>query len=324
MFKGLTIALFLLLGVSRASDFDTFAFIKDSAVYVSKMDSATSRRIPGSEGAVTVSISPSGQYLIFFKLASLHTQGFYCLAPFVSCRVFRLSSSLAYGLIWNGGKDQFFLGQLAASVLLSLPGLQTKAYRFFPNSVSSDGQTLVYSTNSEIRAVVAGKTKTLFAVPKSQNPLRWSFGGLALSRDGRQLYFANNSGSGIDAAGTTRWRWFMVDTKSGGVPRALTLPEFTGRIPDTVEISRDSKKMLFAYAYQETSTLHVLNLDQNELRSMARIEGGSLTGTFSPDSSLIALGYGLQMGAALVNKVQIINLLGVVKRSIVGASQCTW
>ncbi len=323
MFKVVLTALLLLLGVSRAADFGTVAFIKDNAVYVSKVNSNVSRRIPGSEGAIMVSFSPDRKYLVFFNLSSLNTQGYYCLAPFASCRIFRLSSSVAYGLIWNGNKDQFFLGQQNASRLLSLPDLQTKTYTFFPSSVSSDAKTLVYSTNSEIRLVVAGKQRTVFAIPKSQNALRWAFGGLSLTRDGRQLYFASNSGVGIDGAGTTRWRWFVVGT-AGGTPKALKLPEFTGRIPDSVEISSDNNKMLFGYSKQNTSTLHVLSLQQNELRTMARVSNGALTASFSPDSSLIALGYGEQNKSALVNKVEIVNLLGVVLRSIPGASQCTW
>jgi WD40-like Beta Propeller Repeat len=323
MFKLAMIFLFLLLGVSRAADFGTVAFIKDGAVYVSKVNSNVSRRIPGSDGAIMVSFSPDQKYLVFFNLSSLNTQGYYCLAPFVSCRVFRLSSSVAYGLIWNGGKDQFFLGQQNASRLLSLPNLQTKTYQFFPSSVSSDAKTLAFLTNSEIRLVVAGKQRTVFAIPKSQNALRWVFGAAVLSSDGRQLYFASNSGTGIDGAGTTRWRWFVMGT-SGGTPKALTLPEFTGRIPDNVEISSDNQKMLFGYSNQYSSTLHVLSLEQNELRTMAQVGNGALTASFSPDSSLIAVGYSEQNGSALVNKVQIINLLGVVIRSIPGASQCTW
>jgi hypothetical protein len=323
MLKFVLMAMFLLLGVARASDFGTVAFIKDNAVYVSKVNSKTSRRIPGSEGAFIVSFSPSRKYLVFFKISSQSRQGFYCLAPFTSCRAFRLSSSLAYGLIWNGSRDQFFLGQQYRSVLVSLPSLQAKSYPFFPSSVSSDAKTLVYSTNSEIRLVVAGKQRTVFSVPKSQNALRWVFGGAVLSRDGRQLYFASNSGVGVDSAGTTRWRWFVVNT-SGGTPKALKIPEFTGRMPDTVEISSDNQKMLFSYSNQNSSTLHVLSLEQNELRTMAQVSNGALTATFSPDSSLIALGYSEQNGSALVNKVEIINLLGVVIRSIPRASQCTW
>jgi hypothetical protein len=323
MLKFVLIAMFLMLGVSRASNFATVAFIKDNAVWVSKVSSNVSRRIPGSNGAIMVSFSPDDKYLVFFNLSSLNTQGYYCLTPFVSCRVFKLSSSVAYGLIWNGSKDQFFLGQQYRSVLLSLPSLQTKTYPFFPSSVSNDGQTLAYSSGSEIRLVVAGKQHTVFTIPKSQNALRWVFGGLSLSRDGRLLYFASNSGSDIDGDGTTHWRWFVVNT-AGGIPKALKLPEFTGRIPDTVEISSDHKKMLFAYSNHLSTRLHVLNLEQNELRTMAQIANGSLTATFSPDSSLIALGYSQQTQSALVNKVEIINLLGVVQRTIAGASQCTW
>jgi hypothetical protein len=323
MFKLVLTTLFLLLGVSRAADFGTVAFIKDNAVYVSKVNSQSSKRIPGSEGAIMVSFSPDKKYLVFFNLSSLNTQGYYCLFPFTSCRVFRLSSSVAYGLIWNGSKDQFFLGQQNASRLLSLPDLQVKTYTFFPSSVSSDAKTLVYSTNSEIRLVVAGKERTVFKVPKSQNALHWAFGGLSVTKDGRQLYFASNSGTGIDGAGTTRWRWFVVST-TGGIPKALKLPEFTGRIPDSVEISSDNKKMLFGYSKQNASMLQVLNLEQNELRTMAQVSNGSMTATFSPASSLIALGYSEQKGSALVNKVEIINLLGVVVRSIPGGSQCTW
>lgn len=323
MLKIILIVIFLLLGVARASDFGTVAFIKDNAVWVSKVGSQSSRRIPGSEGAFIVSFSPGSKYLVFFKISNQNRQGYYCLAPFVSCRAFKLSSSLAYGLIWNGSKDQFFIGQQYRSVLLSLPSLQAKTFSFFPSSVSSDGQIFAYSTISEIRLVVAGKQHIVFAIPKPQNALRWVFGGLRLSSDGRQLYFASNSGSGIDDAGTTRWRWFVFNT-SGGTPKALKLPEFSGRIPDTVEISRDNKKMLFAYSNHLSSTLHVLNLEQNELRTMAQIADGSLTATFSPDSSLMALGFSLQKESALVNKVDIINLFGVVLRSIPGASQCTW
>jgi hypothetical protein len=323
MFKLAMTILFLLLGASRATDFGTLAFIKDNAVYVSNVSSNTSRRIPGSNGAIMVSFSPNKKYLVFFNLSSLSTQGYYCLAPFTSCRVFRLSSSVAYGLIWNGSKDQFFLGQQNASRLLSLPDLQTKTYKFFPSSVSDDAQTMAYLTNSEIRLVVAGQQRTVFNIPKSQNALRWVFGAAVLSSDGRQLYFASNSGTGIDSAGTTRWRWFVVNT-GGGTPRALKLAEFTGRIPDSVEISSDNKKMLFAYSNHVNSTLHVLSLEQNELRTMAQISNGSLTASFSPDSSLIALGYSQQNKNALVNKLEIVNLLGVVLRSIPGASQCTW
>jgi WD40-like Beta Propeller Repeat len=323
MLKLAMTVLFLLLGVSRAADLGTVAFIKDNAVYVSKVNSNVSRRIPGSNGAIMVSFSPDQKYLVFFNLSSLNTQGYYCLAPFTSCRVFRLSSSVAYGLIWNGSKNQFFLGQQNASRLLSLPDLQTKTYKFFPNSVSSDAKTLAYSTNSEIRLVVAGKQRTVFAIPKSQNALRWAFGGLGLSDDGRQLYFASNSGAGVDGSGTTRWRWFRVNT-TGGTPKALKLPEFSGRIPDTVEISSDKQKMLFGFSNQNSSTLHVLSLEQNELRTMAQVGNGALTASFSPDSSLIAVGYGEQKGSALVNNVQIVNLLGVVLRNIPGGSQCTW
>jgi hypothetical protein len=323
MFKLVMTVLCLLLGVARAANFGTVAFIKDGSVYVSKVNSNVSRRIPGSNGAIMVSFSPDQKYLVFFNLSSLNTQGYYCFAPFASCRVFRLSSSVAYGLIWNGGKDQFFLGQQNASRLLSLPDLQTKTYQFFPSSVSSDAKTLAYSTNSEIRLVVAGKQRTVFAIPKSQNALRWAFGAAVLSRNGRQLYFASNSGTGIDGSGTTRWRWFVVNT-TGGTPKALKLPEFSGRIPDSVEISSDNQKMLFGYSNQNSSTLHVLSLEQNELRTMAQVGNGALTASFSPDSSLIAVGYSEQNGSALVNKVQIVNLLGVVIRSIPGASQCAW
>ncbi len=324
MFRSLLIVVFLFCGVSRAADLGTIAFMKDNAVYVSESSSNASRRIPNSEGTFIVSLSPGGKYLVFFTGSSQNPTGFFCKSPFLTCQKLKFPSKVVYGLIWSGTGDQFYLGQQYKSILLKLPGLQTKNFNFFPNSISSDGLVLTYSTVSEIRVQNAGKERTVFSIPASANPLNWAFGGISVSRDGKNLYFASNSGKGIDEFGTTRWRWYVANT-SGGTPKALKMPEFTGRIPDSVEISSDNQKMVFGYSNKENSFLHLINLKaQNELRTMAQNTNGSLSGTFSPDSSLIAVGASSLKDGALQSKVNIMNLVGVVVRSIPGASQCTW
>jgi Tol biopolymer transport system component len=323
MLKNTVIALMLCFGLVQAKPVDTVVFIKDKAVYLSSTNSNAAWRMPNSDGAFLASLSPDTQYLVFFTGSSQKPQGFFCRVPFSSCQKLKLTSQVVYGLMWSGSGNRFFLAQHSSSVLIDLPSMNMKTYKFFPRSISGDGLTLAYTTPTDIRVDVGGKQRVVFAVPKAQNALDWAFGGISLSTDGQQLYFASNAGNGINAAGTTRWRWYVVNT-NGGKPKALTLPAFTGRIPDSVELSRDNKKMVFAFANQNASSLYLLNIQQNELRSMAQNPNGSLNGTFSKDSRFLAIGSSDLKNGALVSDVKIVNLAGVPSQIVLGASQYAW
>jgi WD40-like Beta Propeller Repeat len=323
MLKSLVIAILLCVGFVQADRLGTVVFIKDDAVYLSTFNSNALRRISNSDGAFLASLSPDRQYLVFFTGSSQRPQGFFCRVPFLICQKLRLSSEVVYGLMWSGTGHRFFLAQQTRSVLISLPSMKSRTYGFFPSSISGDGLTLAYSTPTDIRVEVAGKQRIVFAVPKTQNALKWAFGGISLSTDGQKLYFASNAGNGIDDSGTTRWRWYVLNT-NGGQPKALKLPAFTGRIPDSVELSRDNKKMVFAFANQNASSLYLINLEQNELRTMVQNPKGSLNGTFSPDSRFLAIGSSDIQNGALVSEVKIVNLAGVPSRKIAGASQYGW
>ena len=323
MLRYFLVLVLLLVSFSRADGQATIAFIRDNAVFISDAKSSDSRRVLNSEGTFMASISTGGEYLVFFTGSSQNPRGFFCQTPFTKCKPLIVPSKVVYGLIWAGRGNRFFLGQRSASVLVSLPKMEFKAYSFFPTSISADGQVLAYSTNSEIRVENAGRQRTVFTIPKLENPLNWVFGGINLSRDGSQLFFASNSGTGIAASGTTRWRWFVVNT-DGGKPSPLQLPEFSGRLPDTVEISSDSKKMVFGFSNQNATTIYLLNFVQNELRTLSQTPNGSLNATFSPDSSFLAIGSNTFDNGKLLSRVDITNLNGIVQRSIPGASQCTW
>lgn len=317
------VALLLLTCVSQGIGSGTIAFVRDNAVYVSDARSDQSRRVPNSQGAFIASISPGGEYLVFFTGSSQNPHGYFCQTPFSECLTLKVPSKVVYGLIWAGTGNRFFLGQQAASVLVSLPGMEFKAYRFFPSSISADGRTLAYATHSQVRVEIEGKERTVFAIPKTAKPINWTFGGITLSRDGRQLFFASNLGNGIARSGTTHWRWFVVNTDAGE-PTALQLPEFTGRLPDTVEISSDNKKMVFGFSNQYASTIYLLNFVQNELRTLYQNKNGALSAIFSPDSNFLAIASNTLQNGKLVSRVEITNLNGIVQRSIPGASQCTW
>jgi WD40 repeat protein len=323
MLRYFLIVVLLLVSFSMADGQGTIAFMRDNAVFVSDAKSNDSRRVPNSEGAFIDSISPGGEYLVFFTGSSQNPRGYFCQTPFSKCQPLKVPSKVVYGLIWAGSGNRFFLGQQSASVLVSLPKMEFKAYSFFPTSISADGQVLAYATNSEIRVENAGKLRTVFAIPKLEKPLDWAFGGITLSRDGRQLYFASNSGAGIARTGTTHWRWFVVNT-AGGETKPLELPEFTGRLPDTVEISSDGKKMVFGFSNQNATTIYLLNFVQNELRTLFQNPNGSLNAMFSPDSRYLAIGSNTFENGKFISRVDITNLNGIVQRSISGASQCTW
>ncbi len=323
MLKNIVIAMLLCACLVQAKYVDGVVFIKDNAVYLSNTNSNAARQMPNSAGAFLASLSPDGQYLVYFTGSSQHPKGFFCRVPFLTCQKLKLTSEVVYGFMWSGTGNRFFLAQQTSSVLISLPSMGMKTYKFFPRGISGDGLTLSYTTPTDIRVDVAGKQRIVFAVGKSQNALNWAFGGISLSTDGQQLYFASNAGNGINDAGTTRWRWYVVNT-NGGKPKALKLPAFTGRIPDSVELSRDNKKMVFAFANQNSSSLFLLNIQQNELRTMAQNPNGSLNGTFSKDSKFLAIGSSDLQNGALVSDVRIVNLAGVQSQIVLGASQYAW
>ncbi len=323
MLKNIVIAMLFCACLVQANRVDSVVFIKDNAVYLSSINSNAARKMPNSDGAFLASLSPDAQYLVFFTGSSQHPRGFFCRVPFLTCQKLKLSSEVVYGLMWSGTGNRFFLAQQTSSVLISLPSMNMKTYTFFPRSISGDGLTLAYTTPTDIRVVVGGKQRVVFAVPKTQNALDWAFGGISLSTDGQKLYFASNAGNGINEAGTTRWRWYVVNT-NGGKPKALKLPAFTGRIPDSVELSRDNQKMVFAYANQSASSLYLLSIQQNELRSMAQNPNGALNGTFSKDSRFLAIGSSDLQNGALVSAVKIVNLAGVPSQIVLGASQYAW
>jgi hypothetical protein len=323
MLKSIVIAALLCACLVNAKPIETAVFIKDKAVYLTSTNSKVAQQMPDSDDAFLASLSPDAQYLVFFTGSSQHPKGFFCRVPFSSCQKLKLTSQVVYGLMWSGSGNRFFLAQQTSSVLISLPSMKMKTYKFFPRSISGDGLTLAYTTPSEIWVNVGGKQRVVFAVPNTQNPLDWAFGGISLSTDGQQLYFASNAGNGINAVGTTRWRWYVVNT-NGGKPNALKLPAFTGRIPDSVELSRDNQKMVFAFANQNSSSLYLLNIQQNELRTMAQNPNGSLNGTFSKDSRFLAIGSSDLQNGALVSDVKIVNLAGVPSQIVLGASQYAW
>jgi Tol biopolymer transport system component len=323
MLKNIVIAMFLCACLVQANRADSVVFIKDNAVYLSSTNSNAARKMPNSADAFLASLSPDGQYLVFFTGSSQKHKGFFCRVPFLTCQKLKLNSEVVYGFMWSGNGNRFFLAQQTKSVLISLPSMNMKTFKFFPRSISGDGLTLAYTTPTDIRLDVGGKQRVVFAVPKSQNALDWAFGGISLSTDGQKLYFASNAGNGINDEGTTRWRWYVVNT-NGGKPKALKLPAFTGRIPDSVELSRDNQKMVFAFANQTASSLYLLNIQQNELRTMAQNPNGALNGTFSKDSKFLAIGSNDLQNGALVSEVKIVNLAGVPSQIVLGASQYAW
>ena len=185
MWKNIVIAMLLCACLVQAKYVDSVVFIKDNAVFVSNNNSNAAQRMPNSGGAFLASLSPDGQYLVYFSGSSQHPRGFFCRIPFLTCQKLKLTSEVVYGFMWSGTGNRFFLAQQTSSVLISLPSMNVKTYKFFPRSISGDGLTLAYTTPTDIRVDVGGKQRVVFAVPKAQNALDWVFGGMRGARHSR-------------------------------------------------------------------------------------------------------------------------------------------
>jgi hypothetical protein len=256
------------------------AYLRNNAVWVEPGGAAAAVRLPRSEDAERVFLSPAGGAAIVFTAGKGGARGLIVPPPYREARPLPppLGAGLVPEVVWSGD------GRIAFCSVQDLigafrPGEGRWQRLPFPavHSASRDGGVVVWATEETVGVgwPETGRRQALFSVRRPdallralrlakrpervrdladadpvlyKDPMQWRLGSPALAPDGKTLFFAANAGQGAGASGNTRFAFFAADVASGRLSVLSKLGTFDGRVPfgaNACRVSPDGERLLF-------------------------------------------------------------------------------
>jgi hypothetical protein len=250
-------------------------YLKGDAAYVQNADgSGMPIRLPGSDHAVAVALSPADGTALYFVAArpvgvfeAEVARGVACPPPYKEATFLTgapWSSSYAANLLWlPNGEAAFLTSDDAKGGRYTPADGRALPYPVPVASASADGSVVAYGRDGQVRVRfrATGKEKVIFsadrpqplfdAIRRAKNPknlevlrtpdpelyrrkTNWAIGTPALTPDGKTIFFAANAGGGMGAAGNTNWALFTADVATGKLAILSRFGEQGGRVPYSV------------------------------------------------------------------------------------------
>lgn len=259
----------------------SLGYLQGGAAWVLPLAGGEAAKLPRSDQAVSISLSPQDGSAYFFVPVSQREDeeerfGFTSAKPYTQTRELPppLQRAKALWTVWSGDGSSAFFGRATGSAGWRLTGGQIKPLPFTAEAASRDGKVLVHTTAKQVLVYQAetGKSRTLFSTGKPEalfNALRrakpagalkdvvgaidpelfklssnWAMGQPAVSPDGKTVYLSTNAGTSMGAAGNTTWCLVAIDVKTAKITPLAKLGTFFSRVPHLMVPSPDGKRLM--------------------------------------------------------------------------------
>ncbi|MBI5830870.1 MAG: PD40 domain-containing protein [Armatimonadetes bacterium] len=275
------------------------AYLKDGAAWVQALGSRTVR-LPASEGAVWVSMSPTDGTCLYTQPAAEDTMTVVVSRPPYAVAKPLLPAKGSYGQpVWTANGLRAYLAAGDAALAYEPALDQAILVAAAPLTLSADGEQAAWRTDKAIRLrntgtgaerdlFGIGRPEALFASLRSARyPKRladltksidadlwhdasnWQLTSPALMPDGKRLFFATNAGTSAGAAGNCTWCLFAADTADGKLAPLSGVGAQYGRVPHWLAVSPDSRYLAYLDSYHDSALSNPCGLHLTDLLTQA-------------------------------------------------------